>query len=105
MAAAGCRWRNMKSLLPAIKFLRATMNSSPAAPSELGPDEAATSLGVSLLFVLREMAAGNLPHVVVGHETRILATELAEYARRLRADGEAALDEMAEDARRLGLRY
>lgn len=81
------------------------MNSVPATPSELTPEEVATALGVSVQSVLREMAAGNLPHVVASEESRILATELAEFARRLRADGEAALDQMAEDARRLGLRY
>lgn len=104
-AAGGGSWLKMKSLPAAIKSSRVTMNSSPATPTELSPEEAATSLGVSVQFVLREMAAGNLPHVVAGEEKRILATELAEYARRLRADSEAALDEMAEEARRLGIHY
>ena len=42
---------------------------------------------------------------MVGTHRRILYADLLEYARAMRANQESALEEMAEDARRLGLPY
>jgi excisionase family DNA binding protein len=72
---------------------------------ELSTVEAANFLNVSRPFVIKEIDAGRLKHRMVGSHRRILYTDLLEYARAMRTDQESALDEMAEDARSLGLDY
>lgn len=72
---------------------------------ELSTVEAANFLNVSRPFLIREIEAGRIKHRMVGTHRRILYADLLEYARAMRANQESALEEMAEDARRLGLPY
>lgn len=75
------------------------------ADRELAPIEVAASLGLSVEYVLREMDSGRLPARTCGNEKRVTTADLTEYLKQLQADREAALDEMADDARRLELNY
>lgn len=72
---------------------------------ELSTVEAANFLNVSRPFVIKEIEAGRLPHRKVGTHRRVLYEDLVEYARKMRAEQEAALDRMADNARELGLEY
>ncbi len=72
---------------------------------ELSTVEAANFLNVSRPFIIKEIEAGRLRHRMVGTHRRILYADLHEYARVMRAGQQAALDEMAANARELGLDY
>lgn len=72
---------------------------------EFSTVEAANFLNVSRPFVIKEMAAGRLPHRMVGSHRRVLYQDLRAYAETMRAGQKAALDRMAENARELGLDY
>lgn len=72
---------------------------------ELSTVEAANYLNVSRPFVIKEIEAKRLPHRKVGTHRRVLYEDLVEYARKMRAEQEAALDRMADDASELGLNY
>lgn len=72
---------------------------------ELSTVEAANFLNVSRPFVIKEIAEGRLPHRMVGSHRRILFEDLLTYAKTMRANQQAALDRMAENARELGLEY
>ena len=72
---------------------------------ELSTVEAANLLNVSRPFVIKEIEANRLPHRKVGTHRRILYEDVLEYARKMRAQQEAALDRMADNARELGLEY
>lgn len=72
---------------------------------EFSTVEAANFLNVSRPFVIKEIEAGRLPHRMVGTHRRILFADLLAYAARMRAQQQAALDRMAENARELGLEY
>lgn len=72
---------------------------------ELSTVEAANMLNVSRPFVIREIEAGRIKHRMVGTHRRVLYADLMEYARTMRANQESALEDMAEEARRLGLTY
>lgn len=67
--------------------------------------EAANFLNVSRPFVIKEIEAGRLRCRMVGTHRRILFADLLAYASRMRAQQQAALDRMAENARELGLEY
>lgn len=72
---------------------------------EFSTVEAANFLNVSRPFVIKEIEAGRLPHRMVGTHRRVLFSDLMAYAQRMRAQQQAALDRMAENARELGLGY
>ncbi|HEY9028137.1 MAG TPA: excisionase family DNA-binding protein [Burkholderiaceae bacterium] len=70
---------------------------------ELSTVEAANLLNVSRPFVVKEIEAGRLAHRMVGTHRRVLFTDLMEYAAKMRAGQQRALDDMAANARELGL--
>lgn len=72
---------------------------------EFSTVEAANFLNVSRPFVIKEIEAGRLPHRMVGTHRRVLFSDLMAYAQRMRAQQQAALNRMAENARELGLGY
>lgn len=72
---------------------------------ELSTVEVANFLNVSRPFVIKEIEAGRLPHRKVGSHRRVLYEDLLEYARKMRAEQQAALERMANHARTLGLEY
>lgn len=75
------------------------------AKQELTTVEAAHYLNVSRPFVIKEIEEGRLPYRKVGTHRRIAFDELVEYAKRMRAMQNDALDRMAQDAHDLGLDY
>lgn len=72
---------------------------------ELTTVEVANLLYVSRPFVIKEIDAGRLKHRKVGAHRRVLYEDVLEYAASMRAQQQAALDRMAENARELGLDY
>lgn len=75
------------------------------AKREFSTVEAAHFLNVSRPFVIKEIAAGRLAHRMVGTHRRIPFETLQAYARTMRARQGAALEELANNARELGLDY
>lgn len=67
--------------------------------------EAANFLNVSRPFVIKEIEAGRLPHRKVGSHRRIALDDLLAYAKEMRAQQLSALDQLADNARELGLEY
>jgi len=72
---------------------------------ELSTVEAANFLNVSRPFLIKEIDAGRLAHRMVGTHRRIRFADLMTYANLMRAEQQDALNEMAENARELGLEY
>jgi excisionase family DNA binding protein len=73
------------------------------ANSELTTVEAAQFLNVSRPFVVKEIDAGRLKHHKVGTHRRIAIEDLVAYKKAMREQRQTALQEMADDARELGL--
>jgi excisionase family DNA binding protein len=71
--------------------------------SEFSTVEAANFLNVSRPFVIKEIERGRLPHRRVGTHRRILFADLLRYAKRMRAEQQSALDDMAAHAQQHGL--
>lgn len=98
---------------PVLKFLGQVLGlMSRGRPIVLMPErqelstvEVANYLNVSRPFVIKEIEAGRLKHRKVGTHRRVLYEDLVEYASSMRAQQEAALDRMAENAKELGLGY
>lgn len=67
--------------------------------------EAANFLNVSRPFVIKEIEAGRLPHRMVGSHRRIAFEDLQAYAQDMRAGQGQALQDLADNARELGLDY
>ena len=72
---------------------------------EFSTVEAANFLNVSRPFLIKEIDAGRLAHRMVGTHRRIRFADLMIYAKKMRAEQQDALDEMAKNARELGLEY
>lgn len=72
---------------------------------EVSTVEAANFLNVSRPFVIKEIEQGRLPHRMVGTHRRIAFDDLLQYAEKMRARQQSALDRMADNARELGLDY
>ncbi len=72
---------------------------------EVSTVEAANLLNVSRPFLIKELEAGKLPHRKVGSHRRILYDDLMTYAREMRKQQQQALEQMAANARELGLEY
>lgn len=73
------------------------------AKQEFTAVKVANFLNVSRPFVIKEIAAGNLPSRMVGTHRRVAFEDLVNYARKMRSRQEAALDRLAENSRELGL--
>lgn len=67
--------------------------------------EAAHFLNVSRPFVIREIEAGRLPCRLVGTHRRISHEALVEYEKRMRKEQDDALQDLADNARDMGLGY
>ncbi len=80
-------------------------SSGGSAKQELSTVEVARFLNVSRPFVIKEIAAGRLPHRMVGTHRRVALDDLMAYARKMRENQAGALERMAENARELGLDY
>mgnify|MGYP000876572226 FL=1 len=72
---------------------------------EFSTVEAANYLNVSRPFVIKEIEEGRLRHRMVGSHRRIEFEDLEAYARGMRARQSDALQQLADNARELGLEY
>jgi len=75
------------------------------ANREMTTVEAAHFLNVSRPFVIKEIQEGRLPHRMVGTHRRVAFEDLLAYAQKMRENQKKALDNMADNARELGLDY
>ena len=71
--------------------------------TELTPNEAATFLNVSRMYVMKLVQDGTLSHRMVGNHHRIPYADLAAYKRQQRARQRVAIDELYAIDRELGL--
>ena len=62
--------------------------------TELTPNEAATFLNVSRMYVMKLVQDGTLPHRMVGNHHRIPYADLAAYQRQQRARQRVAIGEL-----------
>lgn len=72
---------------------------------ELTTVEVAQFLNVSRPFVIKEIEANRLPCRKVGSHRRIAYEDMMAYRAKMRADQEAALQRLADDADDLGFGY
>jgi excisionase family DNA binding protein len=75
------------------------------AEQEFTTVEAANFLKVSRPFLIKELEANRLPYRKVGSHRRIALEDLMAYARDMRARQTTALEQLAANARALGLDY
>jgi len=72
---------------------------------ELSTQEAANMLNVSRPFVVKEIESGKLQCRKVGRHRRVLLEDLLVYQTQSRADANAALQELADQAQALNMGY
>ncbi len=72
---------------------------------EVSTVEAANFLNVSRPFVIKEIEQGRLPYRLVGTHRRIAFEDLVQYAEKMRAQQQSALERMSANAHELGLDY
>ena len=72
---------------------------------ELTTQEAAAFLNVSRPFVIKEIEAGKIPHRKVGRHRRVAFVDLVKYQRASHTASDQALQDLADQAQRLGLGY
>lgn len=72
---------------------------------ELTTEEAARQLNVSRTFVFKEIESGNLKYRRVGTHCRIARKDLVDYKREVQRRQEEALQQLADSAQDIELRY
>ena len=72
---------------------------------ELTTQEAAAFLNVSRPFVIKEIETGKIPHRKVGRHRRVTFTDLVKYQRVSQEGSDQALQDLTDQAQKLGLGY
>ncbi|PHM69493.1 helix-turn-helix domain-containing protein [Xenorhabdus sp. KJ12.1] len=73
--------------------------------AELTTQEAANIMNVSRPHMVKLLEEGQLPHHKTGRHRRVLFSDLMEYKKKRDADSLAAMQELADQAQKLGLGY
>ena len=60
---------------------------------------------MSRAFVIKEIDVGKIPHRKVGRHRRVALIDLVKYQRTSQAASDQALQDLADQAQRLGLGY
>lgn len=72
---------------------------------ELTTTDAANYLNVSRPFIIKQLEANLIPYRKVGTHRRISYADLAAYKEKMRANQDAALQALSDDAQELGLEF
>jgi excisionase family DNA binding protein len=70
---------------------------------EVSPEKAAEFLHISRPFLVKRLAAGEIPFHMVGSHRRILMSDLIEYKKKRKERTQELLQQMREEAEDLGL--
>ena len=73
--------------------------------AQLTTQQAADFLGVSRPFLVKELRDGKLPFLAVGTHRRIAFKDLMEYREMCRRNHDRAVDDLVQQAQKLGMGY
>ncbi len=99
--------RSVVGLLVRILSEMGQSNAVTVTPvhTELTTQQAASMLGVSRPFLIKQMKAKKIPHRMIGTHRRVRLADLMQYKARLDTDRAEVLKELAAQAQELDMGY